>query len=305
MDRFVNPFPVLEAERSRREHEREQDQRRFPAQPQRDVLYFLLTNAPLKTWQADVIAIMREESYYFLPQRQTKIMNEGWAAYWHSKIMTESGVLEPAEVVDYADHHSGTMAVSPDRLNPYKLGAELFRNIEERWNKGRFGKEWDECTDMAVRRTWDKQIGLGREKIFEVRKVYNDLGFIDTFLTKDFVVEAKLFAFEEEEENGESVYAITSREFDEVKRALLTQLTNGGRPIILVEDGNFRNRSELFLRHQYEGVELDLDYAQATLVNLQRLWTRPVHIATVRDDESVLLSFDGKGHSKSTFEKPS
>jgi stage V sporulation protein R len=230
-------------------------------------------------------------------------MNEGWAAYWHSKIMTESGVLEPAEVVDYADHHSGTMAISPNQLNPYRLGAELFRNIEERWNKGRFGKEWDECTDMAVRRTWDKHCGLGREKIFEVRKVYNDLGFIDTFLTKDFTVEAKLFTFEEEEENGETLYTITSREFDEVKRSLLTQLTNGGRPIILVEDGNFRNRSELLLRHQYEGAELDLDYAQATLANLQRIWTRPVHIVTVRDDKRVLLSFDGKGHSKSTFEE--
>jgi stage V sporulation protein R len=305
MDRFVNPFEVLEAERSRREQEREKEQRKFPAQPQRDVLYFLLTNAPLKTWQADVLAMMREESYYFLPQRQTKIMNEGWAAYWHSKIMTESGVLEPAEVVDYADHHSGTMAISPNQLNPYRLGAELFRNIEERWNKGRFGKEWDECTDMAVRRTWDKHCGLGREKIFEVRKVYNDLGFIDTFLTKDFAVEAKLFTFEEEEESGESVYTIASREFDEVKRSLLTQLTNGGRPIILVEDGNFRNRSELLLRHQYEGVELDLDYAQATLTNLQRIWTRPVHIVTVRDDKRVLLSFDGKGHSKSTFEASS
>jgi stage V sporulation protein R len=123
MDRFVNPHEVLEAERSRREQEREQGQRKFPSQPQRDVLYFLLTNAPLKTWQADVLAMMREESYYFLPQRQTKIMNEGWAAYWHSKIMTESGVLEPAEVVDYADHHSGTMAISPNQLNPYKLGA--------------------------------------------------------------------------------------------------------------------------------------------------------------------------------------
>jgi stage V sporulation protein R len=99
------------------------------------------------------------------------------------------------------------------------------------------------------------------------------------------------------------VYTITSREFDEVKKSLLTQLTNGGRPIILVEDGNFRNRSELLLRHQYDGVELDLDYAQATLANLQRIWTRPVHIVTVCDDERVLLSFDGKGHSKSTYEE--
>jgi stage V sporulation protein R len=300
MDRFVNPPEVLEAERER--HEKEQEQRKFPAQPLRDVLYFLLTYAPLKSWQADVLAVIREESYYFLPQRQTKIMNEGWASYWHSKMMTESGILEPGEVVDYADHHSGTMAISPGRLNPYKLGVELFRDIEDRWNKGRFGSEWEACSDMVARRTWDKQMGLGRQKIFEVRKVYNDLGFIDTFLTKEFALTSKLFVYEEVEKEDETLYQIVSREFDRVKQTLLGQLTNGGRPIILVEDGNFRNRGELLLRHPYEEIELDLDYAQATLANIQRIWNRPVHVATVRDDDPILLSFDGKHHSEEDFE---
>ncbi len=300
MDPFVNPREMLEAERERLEAE--QKQLKFPSQPQRDVLYFLLTNAPLKSWQADVLAIIREESYYFLPQRQTKIMNEGWAAYWHSKIMTESGILEPAEVIDYANHHSGTLAVSAVRLNPYKLGIELFRDIEDRWNRGRFGTEWEECTDMAARLTWDKQLGLGREKIFEVRKIYNDLGFIDTFLTKEFVVESKLFAYDQVERDGETLYQIVSREFDHVKQSLLNQLTNGGRPIILVEDGNFHNRGELLLRHQYNDVELDLDYAHATLANIEHIWTRPVHIATVRDGMSTLLSFDGAEHSETELE---
>ena len=80
------------------------------------------------------------------------------------------------------------------------------------------------------------------------------------------------------------------------------QLTNGGRPIILVEDGNLHNRGELLLRHQYDGVELDQAYGQATLAAIQRLWTRPVHIATNYNGKSVLLSFDGKKHSESRFE---
>ena len=300
MDSFVNPSNLLEAERERLQEG--QRQIKFPAQPERDVLYFLLANAPIKNWQADILAVTREESYYFLPQRQTKIMNEGWAAYWHSKMMTESGILEPTEVVDYADHHSGTMAISPGRLNPYKLGVELFRDIEDRWNKGRFGSDWERCTDMAVRHTWDKQLGLGRDKIFEVRKVYNDLGFIDTFLTKDFVVQSRLFVYDQIEESGETFYQIVSRDFDQVKQSLLDQLTNGGRPIVLVENGNFRNRGELLLEHQYHGVELDEDYAHATLANIQHIWSRPVHIATVRDDEPILLSFDGSEHSVSEFE---
>ena len=94
-------------------------------------------------------------------------MNEGWASYWHSKIMTQKA-LKDDEVIDYADHHSGTMGTRPGALNPYKLGIELFRDIEERWNKGRFGKEWDECDDLRARRAWDRKLGLGRDKIFEV-----------------------------------------------------------------------------------------------------------------------------------------
>ena len=90
--------------------------------------------------QVDVLSIIREEAYYFAPQGQTKIMNEGWASFWHSTIMTRQG-LTAAEVVNYADHHSGTMASSPTQLNPYKLGIELLRDIEDRWNRGAFGKE--------------------------------------------------------------------------------------------------------------------------------------------------------------------
>jgi len=301
MEVFVNPPGVLQAEREHQEKERREQ--RFPVQPMRDVLYFLLTHAPLKAWQADVLAMLREESYYFLPQRQTKIMNEGWAAYWHSKIMTESGLMSPSEVVDYADHNSGTLAISPGQLNPYKLGVELYRDIEERWNTGRFGPEWDSCTSREARRGWDKHVGLGRQKIFEVRRVYNDLGFIDTFLDREFALKSKFFVYKEKEgEAGESYYEIVSREFDQIKQTLLFQLTNGGRPIIFVEDANLHNRGELLLRHQYDGLELDKAYGQATLAAIQSLWTRPVHIATIYSGKSVLLSFDGKKHSESRFE---
>src|ERR1700678_3294216 len=88
-----------------------------------------------------------------------------------------------SEIIDYADHHSGAMGVRPGALNPYKLGIELFRDIEDRWNKGRFGKEYDEAKNLGERQKWDKGLGLGREKIFEVRRVYNDVNFIDEFMT--------------------------------------------------------------------------------------------------------------------------
>ncbi len=296
MDRYINPPDYLEAERQRLEEEREQQ--KVPPEPQRDILLFLLHHAPLKGWQADILSIVREESYYFTPQRQTKIMNEGWATYWHSRTMTAGGILDPAEVIDYADHHSGTLGPRPGHVNPYKIGVELFRDIEERWDKGRFGKEYEECQDMTEKKNWDRKLGLGREKIFEVRKVYHDIGFIDTFLTKEFCLEQGLFVYKEVEEGNLNWYEITSRDYEQVKRALLFSLTNFGKPIIYVEDGNYRNRGELYLVHRHEGIDLDIAYAQDTLVNLCRLWGRPVHVETVVDEKKVVYSYDGERHAK-------
>src|SRR5690606_41423909 len=112
----------------------------------------------LEPWEQEVLAIIREEAYYFAPQGQTKIMNEGWASYWHSTIMT-TRALDASELIDYADRHSGTVAVRPGGLNPYKPGLELLRAIEERWNKGRFGKEWDECDSPAEHQRLDLELG--------------------------------------------------------------------------------------------------------------------------------------------------
>ena len=252
----------------------------------------------MKPWQRDVLSIIRDEAYYFAPQGQTKIMNEGWASYWHSTIMTEKA-LEPWECVDYADHHSGTMATSQGRLNPYKLGIELFRDIEMRWNKGRFGKDYDDCDDEEKRRTWNTQLGLGRKKIFEIRRVHNDITFIDTFLTPEFCHEHKMFSFNYNDE-GQN-YVIESREFAKIKQRLLFSLTNYGKPWIYVVDGNFRNRGELLLKHEHNGIDLKMDQAADTLANVQAIWNRPAHLQTVVEEQPSLLSFDGSAHTMKTL----
>src|SRR5207249_10676797 len=128
--------------------------------------------------------------------------------------------------------------------------------------------------DLDQRRKCDKQLGLGRQKIFEVRRVHNDITFIDTYLTPEFCVEHKLFSYAWHEQMGQ--YVIESREFEKIKQRLLFSLTNFGKPFIYVVDGNYHNRSELLLRHEFSGVELKLDYAAATLANLQFFWSRPV-----------------------------
>jgi stage V sporulation protein R len=293
MDSYINPPEFLQEQR--RQHKARQARRKqFPERPQRDVMLFMLEHAPLAEWQRDVLSIVREEAYYFAPQRQTKILNEGWASYWHSKIMTEKA-LQPQELVDYAEHHAGTMATSPGRLNPYKLGLELLRDIEDRWDKGRFGKEWEECDREEARCHWDRQLGLGRDKLFEVRRIYNDVGFIDTFLTPEFARQHKLFTYKYDPASKQ--YRIDSREFDAVKRQLLFSLTNFGQPVITVENANFGNRRELLLRHAHEGVDLQLDWALDTLENVHTLWGRPVHLETTVNEKGVHFAFDGEEHS--------
>ena len=125
--------------------------------------------------------------------------------------------------------------------------------------------------------------------------MYNDILFIDEFLTPEFVQEHKYFSFMFNTQGGN--YVIESREFQKIKQRLLFNLTNFGKPIILVVDGNYRNRGELLLRHEHNGLDLQVNQAQDTLVNLQAIWGRPVHIQTVLENKPALLSFDGTEHT--------
>jgi stage V sporulation protein R len=286
MDTFINPPGEVKRERERIRREIEQETH-FPPSPVRDVLKFLVDYAPLKRWQAEILEVVRDEAYYFAPQAMTKIMNEGWASYWHSTMMTTK-ILGASEVVDYADHHSGTLATSPGRLNPYKLGIELFRDIEDRWNRGKFGKEWDEIEDYEAKARFDRRLGLGRDKIFEVRRSHNDITFLDTFMNEEFCEAQKLFVYGFNRKTGQ--HEIVDRDWRKVKGQLLFSLTNWGQPFIYVIDGNHANRGELLLRHGWNGVDLQMDFASETLRNLRRIWNRPVHLETMLEGKGVLLS---------------
>ena len=297
MDPYINPTDYLDKQREKIEAERAQ-RKNFPEEPQRDVLKFLLDNAPLERWERDALAVVRTEAYYFVPQMQTKIMNEGWASYWHSKMLTER-ILDASEIVDYADRNAGVMATSPGQVNPYKLGVALYRHIEDRWNRGQFGAEWAACDRLDHKRSWDMQLGLGRNKIFQTRALYNDVTFIDEFLTPDFVAEMKLYTFGYSGRTGK--YEIESRQFHQVKEKMLFQLTNFGNPVIEVVDANFQNRGELLLQHNHQGIDLDKRYAEAALKALVRCWKRPAAVATTVDNKPVLLHYDGTDYSEKPY----
>jgi stage V sporulation protein R len=251
-----------------------------------------------ETWDDEVVSIEhgRADVYDISVAETHRYAAGGFInhnSYWHSTIMTQRA-LNASEVIDFADHHSGTLAMTPGRINPYKIGIELFREIEDRWNKGKFGKDYDDCDDREVKKRWDRKLGLGRQKIFEVRKIYNDVMFIDAFMTEEFCERLKLYVYGHDSRTGRPV--IVSKDWRKVKERLLFSLTNLGQPIVHVVDANYGNRGELYLRHRYEGVPLDIEKARDTLKNLHRIWRRPVHIETMDDERGRLLSYDGAEH---------
>jgi stage V sporulation protein R len=301
MKHYINPPEFVKEQKQKQVDEMSRIRNRFPNEPERDVLKFLIQYSPLEEWQQDILSIIRDESYYFSPQGMTKTMNEGWASYWHSTIMTQN-ILNDSEIIDFADHHSGTMAMQPGGYNPYKIGIELFRDIEERWNRGQFGREWEECDDVRDKKNWDKKLGLGRQKIFELRKIYNDVTFIDQFLTEDFCVKHKFFVYKFNQKTNR--FEVDTRNFQAIKAQLLFHMTNFGQPIIRVEEANFANRGELLLTHLFEGMELQPDYMSQTLKNVFKLWTRPVNLATSMDGEAQIFRFDGQEYTNTKIGGP-
>ncbi len=287
MERFINPPEFLEEQR-KKAAENAKKELRNPPEPMKDVLLFLLENAPLQTWESDVLAMLRDEAYYFAPQVQTKIMNEGWASYWHSKIMTTKA-LKASEVIDFCDSHAGTMVSQPGRINPYKIGIELFRDIEDRWDRGAFGKEYDEVEDVEAKYRWNKKLGKGREKIFEVRKVCNDVTFIDQYMTPDFCERQKLYNYGFNRRTNQ--YEIIDRDFKKVKEKLLFSLTNRGQPFIYVTDGNYQNKGELLLWHKHMGMDLDVKWTKETMRAMAAIWKRPVSLETENESQKKVYSF--------------
>ena len=295
MEKYINPPEFVAEQKQRAQQEQAQ---KPPMTPQKDILQFLIHNAPLQDWQQDILSIIREEAYYFSPQGMTKIMNEGWASYWHAKLMTEK-IVDDSEIVDFADRHSGTMAMAPGGFNPYKVGIELFREIHQRWDRGQFGREWEECDDLKAKKEWNRNAGQGKEKIFQVRRDYNDVTFIDEFLTEDFCVRNKMFVYKFNKRTNK--FELDTKDFKAIKQKLLFQLTNFGQPIVSVADGNYNNRGEMLLTHLFEGVEMQPDYMQETMKNMYKIWGRPVHLATVLDEEAKIVSFDGEKFNMQTI----
>ncbi|MBQ4901566.1 SpoVR family protein [Paenibacillus sp. Marseille-P2973] len=254
----------------------------FPPEPEKDIVWFIQEySETLEDWQRDIMSMLREEMLYFWPQMETKIMNEGWASYWHQRILRELD-LTSDETIEFAKLNASVVQPSRQSLNPYYLGLKIFEDIERRW---------DRPTEEEMKR-FGREPGKGREKIFEVRELDSDLSFLRSYLTKELVRDLDLYIFKKQGPE----WKITDKSWENIRDQLVASRVNGGSPYIVVKDGDHQRNGELLLKHQYEGIELDLKYLERTLPYVFRLWGRPVHLETVVEGKTALFSYDGEKH---------
>ncbi|WP_042165133.1 SpoVR family protein [Paenibacillus gorillae] len=258
--------------------------KRFPPEPEKDLLWFIEEYSPQMTdWQRDILSMLRDEMLYFWPQIETKIMNEGWASYWHQRIIRELS-LTSDETIEFAKLNSSVVVPSRHSLNPYYLGLKIFEDIERRWDnptareKERFGRV----------------PGQGRSKMFEVREADSDISFLRNYLTKELVDDLDLYIFEKKGPE----WKITDKSWENIREQLVYSKVNGGFPNIVVFDGDFNRVGELYLKHSYEGTELDLKYVERTLPYVVQLWGKSVHLETIVEDKKIVFSCDGKKTSR-------
>ncbi|MDK8182253.1 SpoVR family protein [Paenibacillus sp. UMB4589-SE434] len=256
----------------------------FPPEPEKDIVWFIQEFSPvLEDWQRDIMSMLRDEMLYFWPQMETKIMNEGWASYWHQRILRELD-LTTEESFEYAKLNSSVVQPSKHSLNPYYLGLKIFEDIEHRW---------DNPTSIEQEKL-GREPGQGRAKIFEVREVDSDQSFIRNYLTKKLTDDLDLYVFEKKGPD----WKITDKSWENIRDQLVYSRVNGGFPYLVVQDGDYQRTGELYIKHQYETVELDLKYLERTLPYVYTLWGKSVHIETKVEEKTVLFTYDGKKVSR-------
>ncbi|MGF9766813.1 stage V sporulation protein SpoVR [Bacillus albus] len=269
----------LDDRNKKRERSNIRKKKKIPPQPEKDLLLFIEEySRELEDWQRDILTMMREEMLYFWPQLETKIMNEGWASYWHQRILREMD-LTSDEAIEFAKLNAGVVQPSKTSINPYYLGIKMFEDIEERYNNP---------TEEMKRR--GVKSGSGRDKIFEVREIEWDVSFLRNYLNKDLVMREDMYLFQRQGKE----YKVIDKEWEHVRDQLVNMRTNGGFPYLVVEDGDYLKNGELYIKHSYEGIELDLKYLEKVLPYIHQLWGRTVHMESIVESKGVVFSYDGK-----------
>ena len=246
---------------------------KFPLEPEDDILIFIRDNNPyLLDWQRDVLTVVADEACYFLPQIETKMLNEGWASYWHYHIL--NSLYLPQDLgIEFAIRHNQVLRPVSGELNPYHMGFSIFADIEKR---------------------------LGRDKIFQVRETDRDVSFLRQYLTEELMREMSLFSHEQQGEDRVVSHVSDEEEWKVVRDDLLKSTGLASIPVIRILDANHRGQQTLHLWHEQDGRDLEISYAQQTVRHVYDLWGKPVVLESSLEGKPVFLICDGSGSNKFT-----
>lgn len=269
------------------------DLNKLPLEPEEDILLFIAENQPyLSEWQKDLLRIVHDESQYFIPQIETKIMNEGWASYWHHQIMNSLELPEDLHL-EFLVHHNQVVRPHPGGLNPYYLGFKLWEDIRRRHD----GVQ----SPVTVR---SPGATCGRGKIFEVRETDRDVSFLRRFLTEPLMREMDLFEYRREPDQTVITQVSDADHWEAVRDSLLRNVGMATVPVIRIVDADFCHNRVLLLRHEHDGRDLQREYLEKTLGYVHRLWDRQVLLETTVSGKKVTFSFDNGGFGEIKTEQP-
>ena len=265
------------------------DLKKNPLEPEPNLLQFIADNNPfLEDWQIDLLHIVDKEAVYFLPQIETKIMNEGWASYWHHKILNELGLPDKYQL-EFLVRHNQVLRPTPGGLNPYHLGFVIWQDIERRWNEGDTGREFTSDRPPGDLSAMDENDTPGRRKIFEVRESDRDVSFLRRFLTEKLMRDLDLFQHEKRGKDRVITKVSDEDSWEHVKQTLLSNVGAGSIPVIKIVDADYGNARTLYLLHEHDCRDLQLEYAEKTLQHLMVLWGREVVLETTLNSRRSLL----------------
>jgi stage V sporulation protein R len=249
----------------------------------RDLLRYLLDKSEFlardeNIWMRSILEIVRKTSIFFQPQIRTKILNEGWASYWHETLFLQDDRIKGHEV-DFARVHAGVTSMPRVGMNPYALGMRLFYYVEEQADKGRISFDFLRLKDSNSRKNFDRKTTSGKEFIFKVRENLSDYLFLKNYLDQDFMDKHKLFVAGKRLDQQRMVwqYFVKSRKSGDYLKMMQDSLYH---PPVIRVDQTKGIEGSLYLVHKFEGKQLVQEYIANTMVGIEYLWGGPVHLET-------------------------
>lgn len=249
----------------------EPDLRKTPVVPDQDLLLFIRDHNPyLSEWEKDLLTIAHEEAQYFIPQIETKIMNEGWASYWHKRIL-DSLELDPDLAFEFVVRHNQVVRPHEGSINPYHLGLRIWEDIHRR-------------------------AGADAEaEIFAVREADRDTSFLRRHLTEELIRDLDLFQYQRKGNEYVITEVADGEGWRDIRDTLIANVGTNTIPVIRVIDGDSGGKRTLVLEHVHDGRDLHPEYAERTLAFVYQLWQHEVALETVMGGKRQVLVHNDRG----------